>query len=126
MGKRLKEHGFIPDVFYSSPALRAFTTAKIVSEIIGFPTSAIKSDQKLYHAHENTLLAFLKNSSDECDSIMIAGHNPGLTDFVNILQGETIDNIPTAGVLVIEFKIVSWREVKEKTGRLMFFEYPKK
>jgi phosphohistidine phosphatase len=126
IGKRLKEHGFIPDVFCSSPALRAITTAKIVAEVIGFPVSAIKSEQKLYHADEKTLLAFLKNTSGEFDSIMIAGHNPGLTDFANILQGEVIDNIPTTGVLVIEFKILSWREVKEKTGRLIFFEYPKK
>jgi phosphohistidine phosphatase len=37
-----------------------------------------------------------------------------------------IENIPTCGIAAIEFDEDSWNDLKDKTGHLLFFEYPKK
>ncbi len=126
IGERLRKHEIVPDIFYSSPALRAITTAKIIAGILECPLSGIHTDQNLYHASEMTLIDFLKNAPDKADCIFITGHNPGLTDFANLLQKELIDNIPTTGVVGIEFKISLWKDVKGKSGKMMLFEYPKR
>ncbi|MEJ0055640.1 MAG: histidine phosphatase family protein [Bacteroidota bacterium] len=126
MGKRLKEREIVLDIFYSSPAARAIATAKTVARIIGFPVANIQSERKLYHADDETLMDVLRGASDKSDSIMIAGHNPGLTDFTNLLQSEIIDNIPTTGVVGIKFKITSWKDVKAKSGKLVFFDFPRR
>lgn len=125
MGKRLKERHVMPDTIYSSPALRAFTTAKIIADILGCPASSIRSESKLYHASEETILEAVRNTPDKNDCIMIVGHNPGLTGFVNDLLQEDIENIPTSGVVGARLEIESWKIAEWKCGKLLFFDYPK-
>ena len=124
IGKRLNTRKVLPDTLYSSPARRAITTAQVIADCIDYPTKNIRLRQELYHAGENMLLDFVRTLSPESQTVMIAGHNPGLTDFANALIKETIDNIPTAGIIGIEFDANSWKEIVK--GRLIFFEYPKK
>jgi phosphohistidine phosphatase len=35
------------------------------------------------------------------------------------------DNVPTCGIVSLKFDINSWSELKEKSGRLHFYQYPK-
>jgi len=125
MGKRLYEKRLNPDLVLTSPAIRAFNTALAIAEILKIPSAHIKAEQKLYHASEDTLLNFLRKSPDAADCIMLVGHNPGLTGFVNDLLDEDIDNIPTAGVVMAQLDIPSWKDAQWKCGELLFFDYPK-
>lgn len=127
MGKRLKEKEIHPDIILSSPAKRACSTGKRIAEILKYPKNNIKTIKALYHADEVTLLETLKKVNDNCDVVMLIGHNPGLTEFVNtISEDETsIDNIPTCGIVAFEFKIDSWKEIKWAMGKMLFFDYPK-
>jgi phosphohistidine phosphatase len=124
MGKRLKERDVVAQVFYSSPAVRAITTLQIIVETLGCDSKSIRTEDKLYHASQEVLFSFVKKMSDDFQSIMIAGHNPGLTDFANILQGEHIENIPTAGVVRIDFDVEKWKDVRK--GKLVYFDFPKR
>jgi phosphohistidine phosphatase len=56
---------------------------------------------------------------------MMVGHNPGLTDFVNELLKEDIDNVPTAGVVGAQLSITHWKEATWGCGKLLFFDFPK-
>ncbi|MFZ6013438.1 MAG: SixA phosphatase family protein [Bacteroidota bacterium] len=129
MGKRLKEKGIKPDVMMSSPAKRAWSTCKKIAEVIGFPEDKIKSERSLYHASEDDILSVVRNIKDKHDSLMIFGHNPGLTDFVNELMDEEtlvdIGNIPTCGIAAFTFDVESWNEVNWEKGKLIFYDYPK-
>ena len=58
-------------------------------------------------------------------SIMLFSHNPGITDFVNLISGSNIDNIPTAGTVRIDFEISSWDGIKNTKGEIKFFISPK-
>ena len=126
MGKRLKERGVLPDIIYASPAIRAWTTAVTIAKILGYDAQGIQSERKLYHADENVLLQSVRHISESIDSVMMVGHNPGLTEFVNDLLEDNIENIPTAGVVAAQLRIDSWKKADWKCGELVFFDFPKK
>ncbi|MEQ9593404.1 MAG: histidine phosphatase family protein [Cyclobacteriaceae bacterium] len=126
MGRRLKEREITPDLMLSSPAERALTTCKVIADIIGYQQSGIKTDKRIYHANEDQLLKILSEVNDKYKSVMLFGHNPGFTDFANLLFGEHIMNIPTCGIVAGKLKIESWKQVSPGCGKLEFFDFPKK
>ncbi len=127
MGKRLKEKGFHPDLILTSPAKRAFSTAKRIAEILHYPKEKIKTDRILYHADEETILSVVQTINDKHDTVLILGHNPGLTEFVNALaESEVfIDNVPTCGIVAFTLPVDSWKDVNWKCGKFLFHDYPK-
>ncbi|HYG37802.1 MAG TPA: histidine phosphatase family protein [Cytophagales bacterium] len=115
-----------PDFIISSPATRAFSTAKKLSRSLNYPIDKIKKDIKIYLAEEVELLKIIKKLSDKYQKVILIGHNPGLTDLFNMLCHKTIENIPTCGSLHLKFTQDSWENIIRKTGEMTFFEYPKK
>lgn len=125
MGKRLKEKRLVADLFLSSPAKRAITTAEKIAAVLDYSIEKIKTDQELYHAEDDEILEIVKKISDKHDVVFIFGHNPGLTDFVNRLTNTLIDNIPTCGVVACKLNIDFWKQLSWGTGNVEFFDYPK-
>lgn len=127
MGKRLKEKDIHPDLMISSPAARALSTCQRIAEVLGYNTDLIRTDRKLYHAGEQEILQVVRGVSDKHDVVMIFGHNPGLTDFVNMMneEKEVTGNVPTCGVAAFEIPVDSWADVGFETGKLVFYDYPK-
>ena len=128
MGKRLKEREIYPDLMISSPARRAFSTAKRIAKILGYKKEGIKTEKKLYHAGEEQILSVIKTLSDKFEVVMVIGHNPGLTEFVNTFkddEGQIIDNIPTCGIVAFEMKVDRWKDIGWANGKMIFFDFPK-
>jgi phosphohistidine phosphatase len=127
MGKRLKEKDIHPDLMLASPAKRALNTARRIAKIMGYPKDNIRTDRRLYHPDEETILSIVQGLKDKLDHVMLFSHNPGLTDFANTLMEGTnvIDNVPTCGVVALQFEVDSWTEVNWGQGKLLFFDYPK-
>ena len=127
MGKRLKEKDIHPTLLLSSPAKRALSTAKRIAKVLKYPKDDIKTDRKLYHADEETMLTVVRELKDKQDVVMIFSHNPGLTEFVNsLMDGELdMDNVPTCGVVAFQFNFDTWKDVDWGKGKLLFFDYPK-
>lgn len=126
MGKRFKEREITPDLVVTSPAVRARTTCDVITETLGLPQTLIKEDEDLYHSSDDEMFSIVRALPDKHDKVMMFGHNPGFTDFVNSLIDEHIDNIPTAGMVGIRFKVDSWKDIKPGGGQLAFFDFPKK
>jgi phosphohistidine phosphatase len=128
MGKRLKERGIFPSLMLTSPAKRARSTARRIAEQLKYKKADIREDRKLYHAEEDVILDVICKLKDKHNVIMLFGHNPGLTNFVNSLQDKEfdIDNIPTCGVVAFQLKIESWRDLSWGKGTMVFFDYPKR
>lgn len=127
MAKRLKEKEIHPDLMLSSPAKRALSTCKRIAGVLNYAPEKIKTDQRLYHASDDQILKVLKELNDKQNEVLLFGHNPGLTDFVNeFTSDETyIPNIPTCGVIAYEINIDTWKELDWGKGDLQFFDYPK-
>jgi phosphohistidine phosphatase len=125
MAKRLKEKKVGIDYVISSPAVRAFTTCQEFCRILGLSEKYYKTEKQLYHADADTLLQSISELNDHHQSIMLVGHNPGITQFANMLFNTTIDNIPTTGIVAGNLNITSWEESKPGCGKLTFFDYPR-
>ncbi len=126
MGKRLKEREIAPNLMVSSPAVRAFTTCKEIAGVLGYGENRMVTDKRIYHASEEVLLRIIQEFNENYESVMLFGHNPGLTDFTNLLLNENIMNIPTCGVVAGKLNIKNWNEAKAGCGKLLFFDFPKK
>ncbi len=126
IGNILKKDSVSPDVIYSSPALRAITTAKIISNVINYPTKEIIIKPDIYEANVTNLLRLINSIEEKYNKVMIFGHNPGLSNLSNYLCNNFRNNIPTCSVVHLEFETDSWLEVTENSGTLIKFEYPKK
>src|SRR5690348_14444773 len=101
MGRRLKEKDIHPSLILSSSAKRAFSTSKKIAKVIGYSKDKIKTTVDLFHASEEEILQAIQTLKDKHDSVMIIGHNPGLTEFVNTIMEEVIEieNVPTCGIV---------------------------
>lgn len=127
MGKRLKEKEVHPDLILTSPAKRAVSTGRRIAKILKYPKEGIKTDRRLYHADEETMLSVIQELNDKLTITILISHNPGLTDFVNtLLNGALdIDNVPTCGVVAFQFDVDTWKDITWGKGKMLFFDYPK-
>jgi phosphohistidine phosphatase len=125
MGKRLQGTDIRPEVWISSTALRAITTAEILAEQVGFPKDQIQRSRDLYHASATDLQEFIARLDDQIDSIALFGHNPGMTSLVANLYGLTIDNIPTCGVVHLQFREANWKAASSALPARVTFDFPK-
>jgi phosphohistidine phosphatase len=125
MGKRLQGLGIRTDAWISSTALRAITTAEIIAEEIGFPQDQIQRSKDLYHASATELQEYIGGLNDAHTSVMLFGHNPGMTSLVANLYGLPIDNLPTCGVVHLQFSENSWPPVSSAPPACAYFDFPK-
>jgi len=126
MGKLIADKGEKPELLISSPANRALSTAKAFGKAMGLVENGIIIDRTIYGAGTQQLLELVQNQDDLYKSIMLFGHNPTFTSFVNLLTDSNIMNLVTSGVVRIDFKFSSWTDIDFGSGRLAYYEYPKK
>jgi phosphohistidine phosphatase len=117
IASRLLEQSICPDRILSSPAERAKCTAQIVGPKLG---QTILYHPEIYEASATTLQHLVESELKTVDSLMLIGHNPGLTELHNRLCSEAIENIPTSGIVGLSFE-----KGHISKGRRLFFLYPK-
>ena len=125
MAKRLKEKRVVLDLLLSSPAVRALQTAKFFADILAVHASLLQTDAALYHASPETILNVLRQTKNSANTVMLVGHNPGLTHFTNAFLKEHIANIPTCGVVACSLNIERWDKAQFGIGKKLFYDYPK-
>jgi len=126
MAERMIRKNLVPALIVSSPAKRAITTAGHFSATWEMPVAAIQQEATIYEANVTALLKVINKLSNEVERVALVGHNPGLTDFINYLADAHIYNLPTAGVVVIDFLFDDWSLISQHTGSLFLFDCPKK
>ena len=123
IGAALKDAQINPDIIWSSTAARALQTATIVSEYIDYQLFKLKLKRELYTFDSSELLDVISTCDDSMDTLIIFSHNHGITDLVNLLGTTKFDNVPTAGVVAIDFKSKSWKSLEN--GITKFHIFPK-
>jgi len=125
MANRLIKDKVLIDHFVSSPARRAKKTAKLFIKEYGKHESEIRFIPELYHAAPGTFLKVISELDNACETAAIFSHNPGITEFVNMLTTVRIDNMPTCGIFAVKAAVSSWKEFADAQKELWFFDYPK-
>ncbi|MFI5144565.1 MAG: SixA phosphatase family protein [Ignavibacteria bacterium] len=126
MSKLLNKGKNVPDILISSPAVRAYNTAVIFAENFGIDEKDIIKNEKLYMADYDDFISVIEEIPGKINKTMLFSHNPGLTYFASTLGKTDIDNIPTCGIIRLDFDCEMWSEIKTDNCKLIFFEFPKK
>ena len=126
MGRRIKEHGIRPSLIISSPATRAWTTARIMADAIGYPREFLHKEDDLYLASADEILDVIVAQDAGFNNLMLVGHNPGLTDLVNYFVPGLTANLPTAGVVTVEIDSDDWSLYDRPEATLLVHDWPKK
>lgn len=120
MAQKLANMGIKPDIILSSPAKRARKTAKAFSKTLDAP---LVFDERLYEAGLRAFEEIVLNAFQTYDSVMLVSHNPGLTMFNDDISDRPIFNIPTTGIVAIDFK--TQNDIDALKGHQRFFLFPK-
>jgi phosphohistidine phosphatase len=83
------------------------------------------TDRKIYEADTSRLLSIINRLDDGLNTVMIVGHNPGLSSLVQFLTGEWVV-MSTCSVAEIEIPFDSWTMAGEGTSNLLSFDFPKR
>ena len=126
MGQFVAEAGARPSQIISSPAVRAWTTARIFARELGYPVEFLQREDGLYLASLDSLLDVIATQDAGFNNLMLFAHNPGLTDFANYLVPGLTNNLPTSGVVSVDLDSDDWMLYDRPKTELVFYDYPKK
>jgi phosphohistidine phosphatase len=133
MGTYLRKSDMHFDQVTASPALRVVETLDQFAEGLG-DTLAPLWDKRAYLATAEDMLGIVRETPDAIQTLLFAGHNPGLEDLVLLLvpaigedgaRDAVEEKYPTASVAEIDFDVARWAEVGAGTGRLVRFVRPR-
>jgi phosphohistidine phosphatase len=126
IGERLRQR-HRPKLILASPATRTLQTAQLVAAALDYPRDAIALDPKLYLAERSSIVEVIAGQDAALESLLIVGHNPGLTQAVHQLRpGFHVEDLPTAAIVVLEYAALeNWGDVETATSRLVYYDFPK-
>ncbi|MGI2258667.1 SixA phosphatase family protein [Shewanella sp. GXUN23E] len=115
-----------PDVWLSSPAIRAHATACGFIHACGLPEGQLGLNDSLYHASLDQLIDLIRQQSDDCHHLCLFGHNPGFNELADWLDGGGFSaNIPTCALVQFTLNVTAWSQLTKGGGRLLRFDGPK-
>ena len=106
MARRLAEAGIRPDRILSSTALRARTTAAEFGREAGVEVELVP---ELYASTASTLARWAAGSGVR--TVMLAAHNPGITDLAHRASSGGIAHMPTCAVARFVWHADDWAAI---------------
>lgn len=125
MAARLKTLEVVPDLIIASPAKRARKTAVYMAKGTGYSKNAIRYNTNLYMGSMDSYLRALEEAFTEAGTVFLVGHNYTITELAEFLSGEAFANIPTCGVVALEYGNAGGFSSAAGAGKLLFFDFPK-
>ncbi len=126
MAERLGKTNIYPDLIAASPARRAKKTAIIMANGTGYDKNTICYYDALYLGSLSYHLQLLDELLKKVDSLFLVGHNPTMTELGEHLTGRDLGNVPTCGIVAMEFSGQDGFSTEAGAGNLVFFDFPKK
>jgi phosphohistidine phosphatase len=140
LGTWIARHPPFPDAVLVSTAVRAQQTWEIARDAMKDavqgrpPQPQVELLDELYGAEPAQLLRIIRLAEvTDPARLMLIGHNPGMHELALMLAGSgdaaakksLEDNLPTAGLAILDFAIDDWNEVAFRRGKLVRFTSPK-
>jgi phosphohistidine phosphatase len=119
-GKNCMAFPLLPDLIYSSSAIRALTTAILFAEETNYPQKNIMVLPQLYDISPIQLMDIISNTPAHHAKVMVVGHNPVLTVFLHLFTVEGLNQLPTGTLVHIKYEDCQhWKELKDKKGKII-------
>ena len=124
MAKYCESLGLYIDQLISSPAKRAYKTAKKFHKLHATSKVIIK-ETDLYFGDMEDWLHIINELEENVQLPAFFSHNPTITYFANAFQGSTTDNVPTCGIVRLESSVSKWSELHYNNTNVGAFYFPK-
>ena len=132
MAQWLEHRKHLPDTVLVSSAKRTRQTFKRLRSVLpDLPEP--KVDDTLYHAAPEKMRKRLSQLPKSCDTVMVVGHQPGLSSLVRKLSdgkvrrrcARAFEHFPTAAAAVLEIDIKDWSELDFHGAEFVDFAMPR-
>jgi len=124
MGKMLAAENISLQLIISSSSSRTKSTAETLAQLTGYALDKVIFSEEAYNGSMRNLLEIINNLSEGIESVMIVGHNPGISYLSEYLTHESIGDLPTCGVVNIGFENIQWKDISAGSGKLVWLKYP--
>jgi phosphohistidine phosphatase len=136
IGGFIASHPPFPDSALVSPAVRAHQTWELAWAAMKdrVPELHVELVPDIYGADPGQLLQCIRDASAaDPQRLLVVGHNPGMHELALALtdggdeagRRALADNLPTSGLVILEFATDDWNDVAFRRGKLVFFVSPK-
>ena len=122
----LKEQGIVPDAIASSSAQRTRETAAGMAQGLGFDAQHIVWKKELYLAPPSVYAACLLETPNTVNTLMLVGHNTGISEWARELLFGFYEELPTAGVLVLQSNTPDWASWYSYKTQFVTYQIPKR
>ncbi|MFD1769676.1 SixA phosphatase family protein [Sphingobacterium suaedae] len=99
--KKRLPHNHEKTMILASTANRAAQTAQIFCEVLGYPAADVVWEPRIYEAHYLMLMKRINDVPARFSHVLLVGHNPGLSDFVDYVTN-TYVNLKTSAIARLE------------------------
>jgi phosphohistidine phosphatase len=131
IGAYMARHKLVPDLALVSSARRTRETWKHLLPALAAEVP-VSYEDRLYNAGTDAILALAKQAKSSVRRLLLIGHNPGFHDAARLLiasgdveaRERLNENLPTSGLVVIDFAGKDWRKLHAHGGRLEHFVTP--
>ena len=87
----------------------------------------------MYNAPTDRLVEIVRSAGNGSERLLIVGHNPGFQELVLRLASDDpgehsdhiVDGFPTAAIAAVELPAGRWREIAERSGRIVDLILPR-
>ena len=114
-------HQFQPDLVVSSPAKRAIDICRIFMLKLNILDEILQINPTIYDFSGASTADFIKSLDNNYQKVMLFGHNYGFTVLVNLFGNRYIENLPTSGLVMINFNVDQWQNIQKGTTELIIF-----
>ncbi|WP_282123475.1 SixA phosphatase family protein [Algibacter mikhailovii] len=109
------------DMLLCSDAKRTRLTSDFFISKLSIDSDRIVFNHELYDFDGRSLENVIKHCAPSTNNLMVFGHNHAVTFFVNKFGNKYIENVPTCGVVIINFDISDWSDLtKGETIQIIF------
>jgi phosphohistidine phosphatase len=134
MARHIRKNDYRIDLILCSSAARTSQTAELVLHEI---PAEVEYRGNLYLAEASRLVAAVRGAPASVQSLMLVGHNPGMEECAALLAREPVrrkersryealeEKFPTCALAILDFEVGRWRDVREKSGKLVEFLRPR-
>ena len=125
---RMAEHivSNIPkiDLLISSEAKRARLTARHFIAAWGLIEDQVFYTRDMYLASPIEIQTIVRSVDEKVAKLALVGHNPGLTECVNLVPLVSLDNLPTCGIYTGQYD-GPWKSFEFDVSKHQSVVYPK-
>lgn len=125
MGTRLGKISAGKTIIISSTAIRAISTAIIISKEINYPASRILLQPDLYEAEPERYEEVIQSIENNYDTAFVFGHNPTISIVISNLSSTEYKDVPTCAISKIVINSSDWTRAFTIKGNLENQLFPK-